>query len=379
MKKSIISAILSCLLLPAFALSWGGVVDNNTRLTSDKDFKQLGLSQSNGVHLSFNAPFNTDGSVKVVGEGSFKYVFNQPDLKASDTSLLLVPDLDLFKFAGNWAIANGSVSLDLGRFSISDFSGVVFTQKSDGLNIAYNTSLFKVGAYAGYTGLQNRLNVSMTDNEFEEDDNYYKLTAAYVPVMVDLSYRALFETSTIGIQGAFFMPLSEDNTQKLYGSLILNGPIGLLGAYNLKGTFGLNDMKDPMVDASADLNLYFAGSSIFTAGAEFVSFESDGHKQFITVTTRSACTDPLFAGGILPKVSFIYAKNSIYAALTGKGVISMTTEDTKFDGVDASAGLIYNIFSDLQIGFDLGAFIGIDEDVKDLSIYSATIKASFAF
>ena len=67
MKKSIISAILSCLLLPAFALSWGGVVDNNTRLTSDKDFKQLGLSQSNGVHLSFNAPFNTDGSVKLVG------------------------------------------------------------------------------------------------------------------------------------------------------------------------------------------------------------------------------------------------------------------------------------------------------------------------
>ena len=57
----------------------------------------------------------------------------------------------------------------------------------------------------------------------------------------------------------------------------------------------------------------------------------------------------------------------------------MTTEDTKFDGVDASAGLIYNIFSDLQVGFDLGAFIGIDEDVKDLSNYSATIKASFAF
>lgn len=379
MKKSIVSAILACLLLPAFALSWGGVVDNNTRLTSDKEFKQIGLSQSNGVHLSFNAPFNTDGSVKLVGEASFKYVFNQPDLKASDTSLLLVPDLDLLKFAGNWAIANGSVSLDLGRFSISDFSGVVFTQKSDGLNIAYNTSLFKVGAYAGYTGLQNRLNVSMTDNEFEEDDNYYKLTAAYIPVMVDLSYRALFETSTIGIQGAFFMPLSEDNTQKLYGSLILNGPIGLFGAYNLKGTFGLNDMKDPMVDASADLNFYLAGSSIFTAGAEFVSFESDGLKQFVTVTTRSACKDPLFAGGILPKVSFIYAKNSVYAALTGKGVISMTTEDTKFDGVDASAGLIYNIFSDLQVGCDLGAFIGIDEDVKDLSNYSVTIKASFAF
>ena len=379
MKKSILSGILACLIVPAFALSWGGIVDNNTRVGADKDFEQIALSQSNGVHLSFNAPFNTEGSLKLVGEGSFKYVITKYNLKESDSTLLLVPDCDLFKFAGSWAVGGGSLALDLGRFSLADFSNAVFVQKSDGLNISYNTSLFKFGAYAGYTGLQNRLNVSMTDNEAEEDDNFYKLAAAYIPVMVDVSYRALFETNTLGVQGSFFMPVSDKNTKKLYGTLLLNGPIGLAGAYNLKGTFGLEDMKNPMVDAVADLNFYLAGSTIITAGGEFISFETDTLKQFVTVTTRAASADPLFAGGVLPKLSFMYVKDNVYASLTGKGVIAMTTEDTKFHGIDASAGFVYNLFSDLQIGCDVGAFIGIDEDVKDFSNYSATLKATFAF
>ena len=380
MKKLILSGLFACLILPAFALSWGGILDNNTSVNADNDFDTIGLTQSNGIHLSLNVPFNTEGTIKLVAEGSFKYIFTYPDFNNSDTSLKLIPDCDLFKFSGSWAAGNGSLALDLGRFAISDFSGAVFTQKSDGLNFSYNTSLLKFGLYAGYTGLQNRLNVSMADNDLKDDDNYYQLTAAYVPLMADISYRALFETNTIGLQGSFFMPLSEDYTKKLYGSLILNGPLGLSCAYNLKGTFGLDDMKDPMVDAYADLNFYIAGTSILTAGAEFVSWDmKDGLKQFKSITAYSPTTDSLFYGGIVPKLSLIFSQGNAFVSLTGKGVIAMSDEDTKFHGVDASAGLIYNIFSDLQLGCDLTAFIGIDEEVKDLSNYKATVKATFAF
>ena len=218
MKKLILSGVLACLLIPAFAVSWGGILDNNTSVNAaGEDFSAVGLTQSNGVHLSLNVPFNTEGTVKVVAEGSFKYVYTWPDVKASDSQLQLVPDCDLLKFSGSWATGGGNLTVDLGRFTISDFSGAVFAQKSDGLNISYNTALIKFGAYAGYTGLQNRLNVSMNDMiEHEGDENYYILTAPYIPVLVDVSYRALFETNTIGLQGGYFMPLSEDFTKKFY-------------------------------------------------------------------------------------------------------------------------------------------------------------------
>ena len=76
MKKLILSGLIACLLAPMFALSWNGVLDNNTYLASNKDFSQINLQQSNGVHLSVNVPFNPAGTMKFVAEGSFKYKFS---------------------------------------------------------------------------------------------------------------------------------------------------------------------------------------------------------------------------------------------------------------------------------------------------------------
>ena len=377
MKKLILSGIIACLLAPMFALSWNGVLDNNTNATTNNDFDPITLNQSNGIHLSVNAPFNTTGTVKFVAEGSFKYRFTDiiPD---NETDFKLIADLDLFKFSGKWNTGNGIFAVDLGRFSISDISGYVFSQKSDGLSLSYDALKYKVGLYGGYTGLQNRLNVSMLNNPYEEA-NVYALTAGYVPVMVNLTYKTLFETNTIGIQGEAFVPVNtEDKIKYVYGTLMMNGPLGVFGAYTLKGVVGLADVKDLMVDAGLDLNFYLSNSSMMILGGEFRSFEKDSLHQFVSVTSRSVTSDPNFAGGVLPKLSFVYAKNNMLTSLTGKGVISMG-EETKFDGVDASVNLICNVFSDLQIGCDLGAFIGIDKDVKDLSNYSATLKASLAF
>ena len=71
-------------------------------------------------------------------------------------------------------------------------------------------------------------------------------------------------------------------------------------------------------------------------------------------------------------------------SVTGKGVIQMGDE-TKFHGVDVTASLICNVFSDLQVGCDLGAFVAVDKDVKNAikasksNVYYATLKASLAF
>ena len=384
MKKLILSGILACLLAPVFAFTWNGVIDNTSKLSSNDDLSALTLEQSNGVHLSINAPFNTTGTLKFVAEGSFKYKLTSNfDAKTSD--LKMIANCDLFKFSGKWNIGKGIVALDLGRFMISDISGNVFSQKSDGLSLSYDALKFRVGAYAGYTGLQNRLDLTMLNNP-QDDANFYALTAGYVPVMVNFTYKTLFETQTLGIQGEAFIPVAniEDKTKYAYGTLMLNGPIGVIGAYTLKGTVGLSDFKNLMIDGGLDFNFYIANKAIMVAGGEFVSFEKDSLHYFTPITTRTITTDPFFAGGILPKVSFIYAQSNVLTSVTGKGVIQMGDE-TKFHGVDVTASLICNVFSDLQVGCDLGAFVAVDKDVKEAikasksNVYYATLKASLAF
>ena len=384
MKKLILSGILACLLAPVFAFTWNGVIDNTSKLSSNDDFSALTLEQSNGIHLSVNAPFNPTGTLKFVAEGSFKYKLAS-NFEAKTSDLKMIANCDLFKFAGKWNVGKGIVALDLGRFMISDISGNVFSQKSDGLSLSYDALKFRVGAYAGYTGLQNRLDLTMLNNP-QDDANFYALTAGYVPVMVNLTYKTLFETQTLGIQGEAFIPVAniEDKTKYAYGTLMLNGPIGVIGAYTLKGTVGLSDFKNLMIDGGLDLNFYIANTAIMVIGGEFVSFEKDSLHYFTPITTRTITTDPFFAGGILPKISFIYAQSNVLTSVTGKGVIQMGDE-TKFHGVDVTASLICNIFSDLQVGCDLGAFVAVDEVVKELikdnksNVYYATLKASLAF
>lgn len=387
MKKLILSGIIACLLAPVFALTWNGVVDNTSKLSSNDDFSALTLEQSNGVHLSVNAPFNLTGTLKFVAEGSFKYKLTS-NFEAKQSDLKMIADLDLFKFAGKWTAGKGIIALDLGRFMISDISGNVFAQKSDGLSLSYDALKFRVGAYAGYTGLQNRLNVTMLNNP-QDDANFYALTAGYVPVMVNLTYKTLFETQTLGIQGEAFIPVNtEDKTNYAYCTLMLNGPIGVIGAYTLKGTAGLSDFKNLMIDGSLDFNFYLANTAIMVVGGEFISFEKDSLHYFTPITARTITTDPLFAGGVLPKVSFIYAKSNVLASVTGKGVLGVipqSSDEMKFHGVDVTASMICNVFSDLQIGCDLGAFIAVDKVVKDTikenksNVYYATLKASLAF
>ena len=380
MKKLILSGLIACLLAPMFALSWNGVLDNNTYLVSNKDFSQINLQQSNGVHLSVNVPFNPAGTMKFVAEGSFKYKFSTA-IPQSESNFKMIADCDLLKFSGKWNVGKGIVNLDLGRFLISDISGYVFSQKSDGISFSYDALKYKIGAYAGYTGFQNQLNVSMHNSSVVENANFYALTAGYIPVMVNLTYKTLFETNTIGLQGEAFIPVNGDDKAKYaYGTLMMNGPLGVFGAYTFKGTVGLADFKNLMADGSLDFNFYLANAAIMVVGGEFVSFNAGPLNTFVSITSRTISYDPMFAslGGVLPKLSLIFAKNNLLVSVTGKGVIAMG-ESTKFHGLDAGASLVCNVFSDLQVGCDLTAFVGIDEEVKEYSNYSATIKASFAF
>ena len=73
----------------------------------------------------------------------------------------------------------------------------------------------------------------------------------------------------------------------------------------------------------------------------------------------------------------MYAAGKMYANITERVLLAMPEDEIKLDGFDTSVNLVYNLFSDVQLGCNIGAYICTE--TKENSNYSATLKASLAF
>ena len=377
MKKILISTILVLsLACSAFAFSWSGVIDNNSKMSANDDFSRLSLLQSNGLFLSATHNLTETGNMRLAAEGMYKYFLNV-DMKVNKTTFKNVADLDLLKFSGDWMLGKGAISLSAGRYQFSDYSGSVFAQASDGAYVSYNSLKVSADLYAGYTGLLNRLNVSMTENESKDDDQFYALCPGYVPLLADISYKALFETNTVGLQAACFLPVSEKNTMKAYATVIANGYLGTIASYDARFTAGTEKFESLMLDAKLDANIFILSSLMASLGCEYVSGEQGSIKPFLTISSRAFGSAPVYNGVIVPKLGVMFASGNFYGSLTERAIISMPKDEAKLHGFDTALSLAYKVFSDLLIGCDAGAYICTE--TKELSNYSATIKASLSF
>ena len=381
--KKILSAAAITFAFTAFAsaFTWSGLIDNSTSL-STSDFKKFGLNQSNGIYLSMGSALSASGNVRFATEGMYKYNLNVADLDKGKSNFTNIADLTLLKLYGTWAAGNGSFELNAGRFSYSDLSSVVFSQASDGLNLAYDTSDFRIGCYAGYTGLLNSLNVSMTDAGKTSNKQFYNLCAGYIPLSLDLSYKTLFDSNVIGLQGIYFLKTDDKLTDKFYVTLSLNGPISTIGSYSIKGTVGSEKFENVMLYGAADFSAYLSSALVVTTGAEYASGNNfDGNvKSFKTITSSSACK---MGGGIplsgvfTPKLSAMLVYGKFYGNLTEKVVFAVPGNEMKSQGSDTSCSLIFNVLSDVQIATDISAYVEFNK--KEYNYYSATLRASLAF
>lgn len=370
MKKSLLTVVLTLCVSSAFAFSWNGVLDENFKITTS-DFENVVVDQSNGVYLSFKTPLSD--SFRLAGEGLYRYNLHVTDEK---TSLSHIADVDLFKLSGIWKNGTSNIALDAGRFIVSDASGAVFSQCSDGLNLKYETAKWKTGFYAGYTGLLNSLNVSMTDGAVS-DSEVYRLSAAYVPVSVNYAYTSFLGTNVIGVQGSFYKGISDGLTDKLYGTVTLNGNVGKNGTYSTAVVVGLNDYSDLMLYAKFDYSAYIKNNAVITAGMEYASGNQGPFKSFKSITAKYASgTGIVNSGVIVPKFSGIFVADKMLASINEKVILLMPETSADFAGVDSTLSILYNVLSDVQIGCDVMAFTGKDSDNNKFSI---TAKASLAF
>lgn len=374
MKKSFISLVSAlCLFVaPVSAYEWGGLVTNDSGVATP-DLQNIAFRQGNTAALWLNAPLAEDNSFYFSSEVIYKFNMMNQD---NESVFQNVVDLDLFKFTGDFIVGEGIVSVAAGRFTVIDSTGAVFAQNSDGVSVKYTLPQLMVSAYAGYTGLLNALNVSMNAAP-ENPGKFYALAYPYVPLSVSVEFPVLFGNQSLGFQGNAFIDLGSDKTNLFYGNIVVTGPITNAFYYNAATSFGSEGFKNVMNHSS--LTFYGFPTQMFSmnAGVEYSSGENGPFATFKGVTASSAVISAVPTAMILPKVGITISDKDMSLDVVGKYVISCPEKKFENAGIEADLGFSYNIFNDLQIGFNVAGYFDLTS--ANANNYLAGLRVAFSF
>lgn len=377
-SKRIIGAVFACILFASslYAVSWSGVIDDNTKLFTS-DFSAFNLYQSNGIYLSLNSKLG-DSGLRLSSECSYKYQANIPFSSEKASTFTNIVDLSLLKLSGTWTLPGGALSMNFGRFSYSDLSGVIFTQNSDGVYVSYDSMKMSAGFYAGYTGLQNSLNVSMID-AYNYDYEFYNLCAGYIPILADFAYKSFLKTNTIALQLSGFLEPKKDFSSKYYATVSLAGPVTTLGNYSVTITAGTQEFKDVMAYANANMSFFVNQMGIMGCGIEYASGNHAVFSPFYSITSQTAYNAVVSAtksSVLLPNISETFILNDMVLGLYQKLAIPFN-EKINVKGLEIGVNWIYNVLSDVQISCNVLLYFDF-ADTK-MSNNEITLKTLLSF
>lgn len=375
MKKLILSiCTVFCLLAaPLSAVEWGGLIFNDTGASiSGPDYNNLSINQADGISLWLKTPLSDTGFY-FAGEALYK--FKLTFAKDVDPVLEQIADIPLLKFYGDIDLDAGLLSLNAGRFYYVDSTTAVISQTIDGLSAKFALPVVNLGAFVGYTGLLNALNVQMAGSAAKADSKIYGLTDnPYLPLGLTFEFPSLFANQALELDAYYLLDLGDAKINKCYANLMLSGPITSSFFYNAATSFGFVDFKDMMNYSSLSFMIFPSAATTFTAGATFGSAAGQG--PFVAFDSISV-TSVLATSSIIPKLAFTYTNSSLYFNMGGN--VPMMYDGSKYGIADVNCdfNLLYNIFSDFQIGFAVDA--KIDLTGANTHSFNAKLSAALAF
>lgn len=376
MKKILVSVLaVLCFLAPVAALEWGGLVNEEAKYTKTGDGS---FRQSNSAFLWVNAPLSGNGLWSFSAEGMYKYTL---DIAGEAKTFNSIADVDLLKLSGVIKAGSSTTTIAAGRFIVADNTGANFSQCCDGLSINANLSKVCVGAYVGYTGLLNSLNVSILGAQPETVNQFYTLCHAYLPMIVTFELPSIAGNQSLALQGEAFMDAGKgEKYNRFYGNLKMAGPIVGTVYYNLVTSFGFVN-KDIMNYSSLAISAYPSSALAFNVGAEFASGDLGKLKPYTTFTSKTAynsASAPEMSGCIVPSFDCIFTTGSMFVNVAAKAPLLMPEKKPEFGGVGADVTFIYNVFSDLQAEVDFGYFKDVATKGADDNL-TASLKVAISF
>ncbi|MBR6155307.1 MAG: hypothetical protein IKQ43_12810 [Treponema sp.] len=385
-----ITTVLACLGLSAtvFAVDFGGSLDNYTKL-STSNFENWGISQQDGLTAWLKIPFNQQGSLYLATEGTLFYRYNLPDFSNTSkyTSDFMV-DIGLFKLGGVFNIRDNLLQLNLGRFYLTDVTGLVLSQTADGAQGVFTSDTFKASVYVAYTGFTNALfgtmNNGPTSTFVPDYKKVYCFNSPYIVTGATISAPYLFANQTIGAEvygmfGTGGLRGSNSGYNRGYATVFMNGPIVKNLFYTLTTTLAFNNGVSNLTIGTITYYPDFKSASI-SLNAIYASGETGGIKAFKAFSSNVATyarNQPEYTNmlkfGLRGSIKPI---DSLYTSV-GTDVVFDSGKDFGFRGVQWDASVKYQIFTDLQLAFVAKQFFDVKKDTNNNTSFS--INASLAF
>ena len=372
MKKLVISiCTLLCLMAaPLSSAEWGGLLFNDSGV-STSDFSDITIKQSDGISLWLKAPLGVGSGFYFSSEALYKFTLEIA--KGSDPVLTQIADLPMLKIWGETNLGSGVFTLNAGRFYYVDSTAAVLSQTIDAVSVKFAFPSIAVGAFAGYTGLLNALNVPMNCTPTTNSE-IYNLAYPYVPLGFILDFPSLFGNQGLELDAYYMVDLGENKKNLCYADLLLSGPITNTVYYNLATSFGFIDFKDMMNYSSLSFLIFPSEKVTLSAGATFGS--ADGQGPFKAYSSLSAAS-PSYAGAITPKAALTYTTATMCIDVSGNLALTYSDPIYKPNDSNWSFSFIYNIFSDLQLGFTVNA--KLDVTGANQHNYDAKLNLALAF
>lgn len=346
MKKVLLVLITVLMIaLPAAAYDFGGSLDLSGSYESEA------FTPSAKATGWVKVPFETGAfSTEAYYDGSFA---NKTFTGKFDVSLLKL-SLNL-----------PAVSLNIGRYSFSDVTSSIFSMTSDGINASLSAGLFKIGAYAGYTGLLNGKTASVGATAGADLNAFYPLAAKNVIFLANAAAPNFFGGNTFTVEALGAINLEDaaaDGSEafnSFYGTISAAGPITTTIYYgaSVTGSFLTKDSENTGLYANGSVTAYlpFKSMSVALSG-------SYGSKNFQAISSNP-CAFGIMKGGVSATIKPV------------ESMLCLLSADVSSDTVNKSNSASWTAYAKWQALSDVSANLTLNQDIP-LSGGSSSFTAS---
>lgn len=386
-KVRLIIFLLLFVSLSLSAFEGGGIVKTGIDIGFDKD--KANFSNFNGLSLWAKQNMDKEGNYNFSAQISYLLNLKKPIKPNKKLEMTHILNLDMLKFSFLIPITKDSLSIDIGRYSLSDITGIILNQNIDGIYLTYSMPRFSTAFNLGYTGLLNTYVNPTTASGVKallsgKSSNIskhlpYKLSPSFVAfyALVHIPFGSLRHALDLDLNS--FIATADKGATNNYASLAVSGPIvsNLFYLTSVSGSLLTRKDKGNQMGffASGELNYYFKkyASKIGLKTQWF----SGGKNSFKSFTLSN-----------LSKVNFVEAKDVWKTGLNASmkpipDLFLSTSFDTMthaskkysfFRGFEWSASAIYTILQDISISTDVGIIVGNKGSVYTRAALKGTIS-----
>ncbi|UTC90903.1 hypothetical protein E4N80_03035 [Treponema denticola] len=350
------------------AFEGGGML--KTGLGIDLGKNKTNLSHFDSLSLWAKQNLDKEGNYNFAIQSSYLFNLKKPIKPDGKLDLDHIVNLDMLKFSFLFPIGNDSLTIDAGRYNISDITAVILNQNIDGVYIAYKKTNFATYFNLGYTGLLNAyvnpINAAGITSILKKQTKIYNLAPSFVHMsaLFHVPFQSLRHAIDFDLNS--FIATENPKTTNNYASISVNGPIvnGLFYLTSVSTSVLTRVKRKPGIGffVSGELDYYFEKySSKLGLKAQFFSGGKTGFKSFtlsnVSKVTFMEPTDlwKISLDGSIKPVNDLFLSTEAavmaYAATQPKG-------RSNFAGFEWDVSANYTIRQDISISTDLGMFVG---------------------